>query len=57
MTAAGNTILIAGGGSGIGRSLPQVGQPSHHRQPPAMDQVTADNPGMRSAVVDIHSGC
>ncbi len=59
MQTSGNTILISGGGSGIGRGLAEG---LHHlgnkviitgrrRQP--LEETTAANPGMESAVFDI----
>jgi uncharacterized oxidoreductase len=59
MQITGNTILITGGGSGIGRALAEsflslgnkviiAGRRRH-----ALDAATASNPGMASAVLDI----
>jgi uncharacterized oxidoreductase len=59
MNITGNTILITGGGSGIGRALAESFQKlGNHviiagRRQHALDQTTAANPGMSSVVLNI----
>jgi uncharacterized oxidoreductase len=59
MKITGNTILITGGGSGIGRALAESFQKlGNHviiagRRQHALDQTTAANPGMSSVVIHI----